>query len=279
MAWIESHQTLREHPKTIALMEALKLDKPRVIGHLHLLWWWCVDYAQDGRFKAEEIRKISRAAGYMGDARRFVDALLSAGFLDQDGDHVTVHDWDHFQYHYRLMVDRNDRKRVGARERQRKKRAKNARHASVTESSPHTVQYQTNSTVPNQPNQTITPDPVREPKAKELVVIPEDLKANEAEVQDWLAYKREKGQTYKGTKGLEALWRMIRAIPVDQRRAAVDHSMANNYSGLFMPKGGTNGKAGTQASGRAPASRPVVLDPGRAEQLRGVGRDVVLPEV
>lgn len=76
------------------------------------------------------------------------------------------------------------------------------------------------------------------------IPIPEDLKANESEIRDWLIFKAEKQQTYKGTKGLEALWRMIRAIPAGQRRAAVDNSMANNYAGLFVPKGGRDGKTG-----------------------------------
>ena len=52
-------------------------------------------------------------------------------------------------------------------------------------------------------------------------------------IRDWLIFKAEKQQTYKGTKGLEAPWRMIRAIPAGQRRAPVDNRWPNNHAGLF----------------------------------------------
>jgi hypothetical protein len=72
--------------------------------------------------------------------------------------------------------------------------------------------------------------------------IPNDLLDNLSEINDWLEYKRQKGQMYK-PKGLEALWRSIRLIPKDKRREAVDHSMSNNWSGLFQKNGGNNGRS------------------------------------
>jgi hypothetical protein len=65
------------------------------------------------------------------------------------------------------------------------------------------------------------------------ISIPPDLKPNESEIMDWLKYKQQKGQSYK-TRGLEALWRSIRAIPEHLRRSSIDNSMANNWSGLFQ---------------------------------------------
>src|SRR5687767_5633894 len=48
MAWIESHQEIARHPKTRKLARLLGGSVPTAIGHLHLLWWWAVDYAEDG---------------------------------------------------------------------------------------------------------------------------------------------------------------------------------------------------------------------------------------
>lgn len=73
------------------------------------------------------------------------------------------------------------------------------------------------------------------------VVVPEDLKANLAEIQDWLAYKRERGQGYK-PRGMAALWRQLRQVPQAQRKAAIEFSMASNYAGIYPPKGGQVGK-------------------------------------
>lgn len=66
-------------------------------------------------------------------------------------------------------------------------------------------------------------------------IIPTDLEADKADIETWLAYKREKGQTYK-PRGLEALWDMLRKIPAGQRKASIENSMASNYQGIFPPK-------------------------------------------
>jgi hypothetical protein len=80
----------------------------------------------------------------------------------------------------------------------------------------------------------------KEIKEKEGIAIPFDLSENAPEILDWFEYKKQKGQTYK-PKGLEAFWRALRLIPKEKRREAVDHSMANNWSGLFQKNGGTDG--------------------------------------
>ncbi|WP_067931222.1 hypothetical protein [Alicyclobacillus kakegawensis] len=58
MAWIESHQELARHPKTKKLARELNDTVRGAIGLLHLLWWWAMDYAEDGdlsRFDYEDI--------------------------------------------------------------------------------------------------------------------------------------------------------------------------------------------------------------------------------
>lgn len=69
-------------------------------------------------------------------------------------------------------------------------------------------------------------------KSENLLSIPEDLKANEAEIKDWLEYKKQRGESFK-PKGLAAFFQKFREIPPDKRREAVNHSMANNWAGLF----------------------------------------------
>ncbi len=55
-------------------------------------------------------------------------------------------------------------------------------------------------------------------------------------VQDWLAYKREKQQSY-GPTGLPKLLRKLEKL--GERRAidAIEHSIASNYTGLYEPDG------------------------------------------
>ena len=48
MAWIELHQSLREHRKMFACAEVLNISKIEMVGTLVCLWLWALDNAQDG---------------------------------------------------------------------------------------------------------------------------------------------------------------------------------------------------------------------------------------
>lgn len=111
MAWIESHQSLSTHRKTRKLAKDLGVSKPTAIGHLHLLWWWCMDNAQDGDLSSidpDEIAEVSMWEGSPGD---FLQALITSGFMDCGDDGRTVlHDWH--DYAGKLIEKREaDRKR------------------------------------------------------------------------------------------------------------------------------------------------------------------------
>ncbi len=101
--WIESHQELRDHPKTKRLCRLLDVSLAQTVGHLHLLWWWVMDYAPDGNLSGYTAEDISDAGGWEGDALAFVEALVEcrvrgeAGFLDRDDDgELHGHDWDEY---------------------------------------------------------------------------------------------------------------------------------------------------------------------------------------
>lgn len=54
----------------------------------------------------------------------------------------------------------------------------------------------------------------------------------------WLAYKKEKRQTYK-SRGLEALKKKLLQLSSgnpEYAKVIVEYSMGNNYAGLFAPK-------------------------------------------
>jgi hypothetical protein len=50
--WIQSHQDVREHPKTRKLAARLRVNVPEAVGLLHLLWWWALSYASDGDLRS-----------------------------------------------------------------------------------------------------------------------------------------------------------------------------------------------------------------------------------
>jgi len=129
MAWIESHQELGRHPKTRRLARMLGISLPAAVGHLHYLWWWALDFAEDGDLSDYDRYEIAEAALWEGDPDEFVDALIHARFVDQTGDGgLALHDWD--EYAGRLIERR-------ARDRERKRRERAAKRASRDDGDVH----------------------------------------------------------------------------------------------------------------------------------------------
>lgn len=119
--WIEVHQSLPGHRKTKKLKRMLKVKEPAAVGHLVMLWLWCIDSAADGDLSQLEDEDIAEAAGWPGDPERFRTALTDAGFLDEDG---KLHDWKDYAS-FNDALDRAEEKRANERERKRRWREKN----------------------------------------------------------------------------------------------------------------------------------------------------------
>lgn len=100
MAWIKSQQSLRDHPKLKKLSRLLEISVPAAFGHLHMLWFWALDYAQDGDLTPFDALDIAEASGWDGDPEAFIDAMLKCGFRGagffertEDG-FLILHDWE-----------------------------------------------------------------------------------------------------------------------------------------------------------------------------------------
>lgn len=104
MAWIESHQELARHPKTLRLARLLGVSVPAAIGHLQLLWWWAMDFASDGSLADFEAEEIATAVMWDGDPDVLVAALLAAKFVDGGPGAYEIHDWH--DYAGRLVTRR-----------------------------------------------------------------------------------------------------------------------------------------------------------------------------
>ncbi|MEW6044994.1 MAG: DnaD domain protein [Bacillota bacterium] len=121
MAWIELHQSLPSHRKTLIAAELLNIPPVHFVGHITTFWLWCLDNVPDGILAGISPRMIARAAQWEGDPDQFFSALVQAGFVDIDQAEVPeIHDWH--DYAGRLVERRRadaERKRA---ERKRKER-------------------------------------------------------------------------------------------------------------------------------------------------------------
>lgn len=108
MAWIESHQDIGQHPKTIALATALDGRITTAVGVLHLLWHFTLKFAwRDGDLSRFEPAVIATAIGWNEPFEPLFDALRNTGWLDE----MKVHDW--LDYAGKIVGDRlyNEKRR------------------------------------------------------------------------------------------------------------------------------------------------------------------------
>ena len=118
MSWLELHQSLFTHRKTMQAADILDLPEVYVVAHLMALWTWSLDNAPDGVLP-DSRRIIGKAAQWSGDPAMFTNALVNAGFLDIDeAGQTVIHDWQ--SYAGRLIE-----KREANTERMRRTRAAN----------------------------------------------------------------------------------------------------------------------------------------------------------
>jgi hypothetical protein len=91
--WIESHQSLADHPKLYELCGLMEWETDLAIGKLHRFWWWCLDYAPDGNLGRFNDTQIALGMGVaIPQAKRLVEALVQSRWIDRQP-YFRVHDW------------------------------------------------------------------------------------------------------------------------------------------------------------------------------------------
>jgi hypothetical protein len=98
--WIELHQTVWRHRKTLTLAALLGIRPTYAAAHVAHLWCWALDNAlidyetSTGHLTDVHAAVIAAGADWDGDdPAAFVTALLDAKFLVNDGGRLVIHDW------------------------------------------------------------------------------------------------------------------------------------------------------------------------------------------
>lgn len=216
------------HPKILDLAARLQCTRPEAIGYLTLLWDFTAEYAIQGDIGKHANGAITRACDYQGDPEKFIQALIDSRWLDEDPDYrLLVHDWaEHCERWVKLKIQKINKSFI-------KPFAERSIEPSTerpTGASPSCDQSNPNQSNPNQPE-----------GAEDLAVtLPANL--NHEAWQRWVAFRRKAGfRPYKTDETAKKL----AEHPPDVQAAAVQHSIENQYQGLFPEKftGGKN--AGT----------------------------------
>lgn len=123
MAWIESNQEVGRHPKTKKLARLLDISVVTAVGHLHYLWWWALDFAQEGDLDKYDECDIAEACMWEGDEKLFVGSLIQSGFIDNKESILCIHDW--YEYAGILIERRKSDAERKRQDRDKKKKASN----------------------------------------------------------------------------------------------------------------------------------------------------------
>lgn len=117
VAWIQVHQTIKDHRKTYDASDALEIQPAHMLGLLVSFWLWAIDNAPAGDLQGISNRTIARAAGWPeADADCFVESLETAGWLDSTEDgKLIIHDW--LDYAGKLIDQREAEKQRSRRRR------------------------------------------------------------------------------------------------------------------------------------------------------------------
>lgn len=110
--WIRADTGLCDHPKVIALSQALRLDKDAVVGKLLRLWSWAAQNRENGILRAYDVETVAEIMRVRISAKKLMDALCAApdgyqsGFIDliDDGCYA-MHDWK--EYTGKSVEDKN----------------------------------------------------------------------------------------------------------------------------------------------------------------------------
>lgn len=242
MAWIESHQKLEKSGKLFKLASILQINRYQAIGHLHALWWWALDNAEDGDVTRFDSVTLSQVCGWSDYLRDEIDssrmnelhnvltiedllpALIKAGFIDEEDNKRIIHNWDEYTHRYFENQTRSSIRKEQTRERVRLFRERNA---NVTMQNGVTETHQ-NVTVTRSPNHT-KPNHTK-PKDKDIA--PQDG----AFEQFWQAYpkKRSRGQALKAWRNLKPSMEQVSRILAAINRAKRSTAWAKD-DGQFIP--------------------------------------------
>lgn len=117
--WIKSYSSLKDSIKTKRVARRLNITVPQVIGHLHMLWWWVMEQAETGDISHVDAWEVEEVMCWNGEEGALFSAMVEFGFVDDDGQSRSIHDWQDYSGSVLSQRDKNREKLARFRERQK----------------------------------------------------------------------------------------------------------------------------------------------------------------
>lgn len=229
MAWIKIRTDLIRDPAVIQLAEIYGWQEHVIVGILVKLWSWADEQVSDGNAAGVTKAFLDRYLGVTG----FAENLCKVGWLEANDDGIAFPNWERH-------MSQTAKKRAVTANRVAKSRAGKCNASSVTKALPDKIREDKIVINPPKapPSKASKAKRKYDPNAIEWADYPELTGERFRTLwEEWLA-EHPKLSHRAGRMQLKKLNAMgaVRAI------AALEHSIAGDYQGIFEPSGDRNGK-------------------------------------
>ena len=225
LPWIKIETGLLNKPEVMRLAGLLNLTEHAVVGHLVAFWSWVdANLSRDCPDTTGTKRGLDRVAGVDG----FTDAMVHVGWLEFDGEHVSI---PNFEYHLSQSA------KTRATEARKKQRQRARAGSSGTD-------------VPLPSGQKGGPDKRRGEEsniyASREVHIPDKMNNDQckAALERWCDYLDEKGWWESSPRQndiqLEAFWQRAARMGADGFCEAVELAIASGWKNLQPARGASS---------------------------------------
>jgi hypothetical protein len=245
---------LLDHRKFKKLVHLLRDPIPHCVGYLECLW--TVAYQSRSAFIGDSL-DVGLATQFPGEPEKICNALAAAGFIDKLSDGAfEVHDLEqHAPQHVRRAIEK--RRKADQQLAKSKPSAEIEPDNGQSLASQRLAKGQLLASKENREERIEKREEKNSPLPPFFASIPEPLKSSPQFVQswtDWTTHRQEKKAKLTKTAATKQLAKLAN-IGLARAIAALEHSTANGYSGIFEPK--PNGANGSKPTCRVPSDQEV----------------------
>lgn len=229
--WIPMRLDIREDPAVIMMADALKVREEVIVGYLHSVWSWLSRQCHDGSVTGVTLSSLGRVTNLHG----FPELMRDAGWIIESKNAagvpiIVVPNWDRW-------LSKSAKYRIRAAERQRK-----SRHGNVADLSRNGCDK---GATTEEKRREKKKKPPKSPKGESFDPKSVELPFPSAEFRDawslWCDNRSENRKPMRPT-GTKTQLKNLAAIGEARAIAAIEHSVANGYQGIYEPSLATTPK-------------------------------------
>jgi hypothetical protein len=225
--WIKMRIDLQTHPKVFRIVSALKADRLRVIGGLHIAWSVFDTHSADGVLVGYTVEAMDAVIGWPGFTQAMIDVQWAS--IDDDGSLVMPRFDEHNGASAKRRANDNERKREA-------RKAVSVRNVSASDADKLRTREEKRREEKKEQDQEQGADaPAKSDKFDPLTAKPDNV--SEKAWADWCQHRKEIRKPLTAKSCEQQAKALAGHVAPDQVLAI---SIANGWTGIFPDKSASN---------------------------------------